>query len=340
MILRTREGDFVETHDGLIFDVKGLVHPPDRVIAFIRYFPDQEGERTKNNVAYGKVYSLSQRYAMLKERFPRYLLYDRVFDEVLCEVPVKDVKKRYDPIQEMQTLRRSRNLNSLETSALQLAKLLKKTADIPWNSIGITGSIMIGLYAPESDIDLIVYGLENCRRVYRTLKSKLKSGGSPLRTYGQDELKRLFDFRSKDTETSFEDFVRTEKRKVLQGKFGERDYFIRLVKDWNEVEENYGQVTYRNVGYTKIEAEIIDDKESIFTPCVYAVGNVQVLEGPKIKGLTEIVSFRGRFCEQAQEGETVVAQGKVELVKDTIRNQEYCRLLLGNRTSDFMCIYL
>ncbi len=336
--MKFREGDFIETHDGLIFDVKGYVHPPGRVIAFIRYFPDPEGRRKKNNVAYGKVYSLSQRYAILKERFPLYLLRDPVFDEVLCEVPVKDVKKRYDPSQEMRRLRRSKNLNSLETSALQLARLLKKAAEVTWNSIGITGSIMIGLYASESDIDLIVYGSGNCRKVYRALNRILTGGHSPLRSYDRDELKRLFDFRSKDTDTSFEDFVQTEKRKVLQGKFGDKDYFIRLVKNWNEVKENYGQVIYRNVGYAEIEAEIIDDKESIFTPCVYIVSNVRILEGPKIEGLTEIVSFRGRFCEQAHKGETVIAQGKVELVKDTKRNLEHCRLLLGNRISDFMTV--
>lgn len=33
------EGDFVETHDHLIFDVKGFLHPQDRVIAFLRYVP-------------------------------------------------------------------------------------------------------------------------------------------------------------------------------------------------------------------------------------------------------------------------------------------------------------
>ena len=33
------EGDFLETNDGLIFDVKGLLHPPERKIAYLRYIP-------------------------------------------------------------------------------------------------------------------------------------------------------------------------------------------------------------------------------------------------------------------------------------------------------------
>jgi predicted nucleotidyltransferase len=29
--ISVREGDFIETTEGLIFDVKGLVHPPDKM---------------------------------------------------------------------------------------------------------------------------------------------------------------------------------------------------------------------------------------------------------------------------------------------------------------------
>ena len=33
------EGDFIETKDGIIFDVKGFLHPINRTIAYIRYVP-------------------------------------------------------------------------------------------------------------------------------------------------------------------------------------------------------------------------------------------------------------------------------------------------------------
>ena len=49
-------------------------------------------------------------------------------------------------------------------------------------------------------------------------------------------------------------------------------------------------------------------------PARYKVEDVQVVDGPKLEPITEIVSFRGRFCEQAANGEEIEAQGKVELV--------------------------
>jgi len=59
MRFKAREGDFIETSEGLVFDVKGLIHPPNRIIAFLRYFPDKKGERKRNSERYSKVYSLS-----------------------------------------------------------------------------------------------------------------------------------------------------------------------------------------------------------------------------------------------------------------------------------------
>ena len=45
ILMRAREGDYIKTFKKLIFDVKGLVHPSNRIVAFIRYFPCEKGER-------------------------------------------------------------------------------------------------------------------------------------------------------------------------------------------------------------------------------------------------------------------------------------------------------
>jgi len=335
--MKSREGDLIESFGGLIFDVKGLIHPPDRTIAFIRYFPERKGERRRDKMTFDKVYSLSKRYALLKERFPQYLVYDSIFDETLCEVPECDVKRHYKPEKELQKLRGSEKLDSLVTKALQLAGLLKEKANVAWNALGISGSILVMLHREGSDVDLIVYGSKNCFRVHDALGCMLKDEYAPVKLYDQDDLKMLFDFRSKDTAMSFEDFVRTESRKVLQGKFMGTDYFMRFVKDWNEIRENYGDVQYKNLGNARIKATVADDSESIFTPCSYKINSVEVIEGPQFP-VQEIASFRGRFCEHARTGEAVVAQGKVERVTDLRRNHEYCRLLIGNKPSDFMVL--
>jgi len=333
--MKAREGDLIETLDGNIFDVKGLVHPSNRIIAFIRFTPDSKGERKRDNTRYRKVYPLHERYALLQERFPKYLVFDSVFNQWLCEVPIEAVKKHYKPTECLSHLRRKPVLEQLEEQTLELAQLLQKNAGVRWSALGVSGSLLVGLHTSTSDIDLVVYGSKDCQRVYETLKTLVHNETGYVKSYTKQELRALFDFRSKDTKMRFEDFVRTESRKVLQGKFQQSDYFIRCVKDWSEVGERYGGVHYKSIGYAKIKATINDDSETIFTPCTYKINGAEILEGAEINSISEIVSFRGRFCEQAKKGEIVIAQGSVEHLRGVDGRESY-RMLLGNQLSDYL----
>jgi predicted nucleotidyltransferase len=336
--MRAREGDLIETRDGVIFDVKGLVHPTGKVIAFPRFIPSLDGTRRRRGSLYGKVYSLSDRFRFLKEKLPELIVHDPVFDEVLCEVPINNIRKHYLPTEKLAELRLAKRLGALERKAAELVETLKKAAGIPWSSLGISGSIMVGMHTVKSDIDPVVYGVENCRRAYATLESLLKDGRSKFKRYSREELQALFDFRSKDTIMTFEDFAEVESRKAFQGKFRETDYFVRFVKDWSQVKEKYGDVRYKNCGYAKITATVADYSEGLFTPCTYRVEDCKVIDGLEVEPILEIVSFRGRFCEQAIIGERVVAQGKVERVTDAKQSREYYRMILGNKPTDFMAM--
>ncbi len=335
--MEAREGDLLQNKNRLIFDVKGMVHPPNRVVAFPRFIPDLNGNRKLQDLSYTKIYSISHRYRFLEEQLPHYLIFDRVFGETLCEIPEEDIRRHYSPINRLKELRQSNSLDKLEARALQFFKLLQHHSDIPWNKLGISGSLLVNLHTLKSDIDPVVYGIANCFKIHNTLNSLMQSSGYSVKAYKPEELKILHNFRSKDTRIPFNDFIKTEQRKVLQGKFLGYDYFIRCVKDRTEVKERYGDIVYRKVGYAKIKGIVSEASEAIFTPCRYSVTNVQVLEGDNGEAITEIASFRGRFCEQANKGEKIVAQGKVEKLQDKTGCTKF-RLLLGSMPTDFMIL--
>jgi len=333
--VKAREGDLIETVEGLIFDVKGLVHPPDRIVAYLRYLEDPEGDRRRGDRTYVKVYSLDKREEILRKRYPKYLYFDPIFGDYMQEVPKRFVSKIYEPSKKVLELIKKRRLDHLEKEAVEFIQLLQSSADVKLENMGISGSILVGLHTESSDIDVIIYGRENCLSVHAALERVMKKGGGPILRYSLKDLEKLYEFRSKDTWMPLEEFMRIEQRKFMQGKFRGRDFFMRFILDWDEVDEEYGDRIYIPSGYAKIKARIIDDSDSIFTPCRYLIDDVKILEGPKISSLEEIASFRGRFCEQAKKGERVIAQGKVEKIieKD---GTEFFRLILGAKPSDFM----
>ena len=334
-----REGDFIQHESNVIFDVKGLIHPKDKIVAFPRYIPDLKGSRhSNNNLSYGKVYSLSDRFSFLQKHLPHLLLFDEVFGEIMCEVPVDEITKHFKPQEKLESLHIGKPENVFEEKALQFALDLHKAAGISLGNIGVSGSILAGLTTKTSDIDLLIYGEKPSRQAYTALQRMFQECHPHCRAYTVEELDILYDFRSKDTHMSFEDFQRVENRKAFQGMYQGTDFFIRFVKDWHEIPEQYGDVYYSNAGYAKIIAKISNKTEALFTPCTYQIENIKILEGPKLSPIQKVSSFRGRFCEQAENGETIIAQGKLELVLNKKSNEQYYRLLLGSKPEDYLIL--
>jgi predicted nucleotidyltransferase len=336
--MRAREGDLIRTKSNVVFDVKGTTHPQGKIIAFPRFIPQEDGTRKSQRGNYGKVYSLSDRFQYLQEHHPDLIVSDPVYGETLCEVPVDQVAEVYHPQDKLAQLREAEKLSALEQKALNLATELKEKSGIPWSAIGISGSIMAGLTTSTSDIDLLVYGVENSQKAYNALKNLRETKSSGFKPYTKEELKALYDFRVKDTQMTFSDFTLVESRKAFQGMYGGVDYFIRFLKDWNENMEQYGDITYQNSGYLKIQASVLNSTDALFTPCTYALETVKVLDGPSLTPITEVTSFRGRFCMQAQESEHIEAQGKAELVINKKTGSKHYRLILGNKLQDYMIL--
>jgi predicted nucleotidyltransferase len=152
--------------------------------------------------------------------------------------------------------------------------------------------------------------------------------------YSVYDLKEIYLRRALQNAIRFNDFVKQEQRKVLQGNFLCSDYFIRCIKDWQEVTESYGDVRYRPMGRCRISAEISDDAESLLSPCRYSLERVHVLAGKASLKLREVISFRGRFAEQVRVGERIIARGRLEAVH--CGESHYHRLVVGEGRTDIL----
>jgi predicted nucleotidyltransferase len=332
------EGFALQTTDDLVFTVKGLVHPPDRVIAYLRYLPDSQGNRERDGVHYRRVYHFEEQLEILEARYPVYLRHDPVFGICLQSVPRRLIQTIYDPRRFLATLRETGPADLVEESALGLAYVLQEAAMVPWQNLGVSGSLLVGMQNEDSDLDLVIYGEAAGRAVHRALLYLLDNRAAPVRRSSREELATLHAAHRPDTPLSFPDFVRLQARKVNEGYFRDRPYFIRFVKQPAEVAEQYGSRRFELLGSATIRARVTDDHDTIFTPCHYAVAEVTFLDGPPVADLQEIASFRGRFSEQVRAGEWAVARGSLERVIPRVGSESsaYSRLVVGGRAGDYL----
>lgn len=342
-IVEAIEGDYLETKkENFFFDVKGLFHPDEYIICFLRFFPHPEGTRMKNGIKYKKVYKLKERYAFLRKKYPNYLYFSKELDLEVQGVNKEDIKKVYTPRTFFKDLLEKSQLSNGENRSKDLCQLLVNNGNISKNSIGITGSTMVGLNTEDSDIDIIIYGTEASLKFQENMAEIFKKSNN-CRKYNLDEYKSHYDWRVGGSNIPFEDFLRSEQRKLHQGKFFNHDFFIRYIISPKDRNGSFYDYQYKNYGRIKLKAEITESKYSIFTPCSYKIKPIKILEKEliskniKLKDISAINSFRGRFCEHAREKETVVVEGKLEKV--TFKNEiEHLRILLSDPIHDKMII--
>ena len=317
-----QEGDYIETHEGLFFAVKGNRHPKNRIIAYLRYIPSENGDRELDGVRYRRLYDLDETTRLIQESYPHYFSLVDWLGISLQTVPRKMIKRYYDPRQRLMSLRNNPK-TSLERSIIWFVENLSRESEVDFDHFGVSGSVLIGLNVDESDIDLNVYGKNQGIQVYQALR-KLRIESPRISPYSRLTVKDVVLNRWEDTGLDLDKLADIETGKILHGIFDERDYFIRLIPEtYNHSEASWP------IRQIKLTATIGDDKEKIFTPCRYKLDTVHSIT-PEIEYMpSELISFRGKFTEQVSEGDLVEAKGTLEKVTS---NQEVSfRVVLGGK---------
>lgn len=337
-----RDKDFIEDFNGMFFCVIGNVHPPKRVISYLKYIP-KIGEKTirikwsKNGKTYSRILpyysalgtSFTKEY--LKENFPDYIYFDKYLNIEYSSVPIKMIKKHFKPEERLKELLIEKSKDKLEEIAIELVKMIANESNVSFDYFGISGSILLKIHNIEfSDIDLIVYGYENSIKVKEAIKKILleeKYGihppkGKILESWANDIIKIH--------PLNFKEAYKLYSEKWNRILFGEKQFSIHPVKIEEEVNEIYGKVKYIPKGFIKIKCAIEDCKEAIFLPCKYKVKNVEIIEGLKVNDIKEVVSYEGLYSDIANNNEEIITYGKLEEVININNNLKYHRVQIGS----------
>jgi hypothetical protein len=331
-----RDHDFLLTTEGFFFCVVGPFHPPNRVISYIKYVPAKRGKwgrgkrRFRRAMREYTVLSLLETFRQLERRHPHYLFYSPFYNILMTAVPVEYIKRHYKPEEKLRRLFQISRLDSLQKKLKRFVSLLSEKSDVPLESFGVTGSILLHIHQPFSDVDVTVYGVKNSLAVKRALLDAYSSWKSPIQRFEDKALKAWCWDKVKSFPLTLDEARQIYRRKWNMGIFEDTRFSVHPVKVENELTEKYADKIFEPAGSIVLSAVVKENVDSMFLPSIYQVSDVKVIKGPQATDIREIVSYEGLFSDIAEKGETILVKGKLEEVHDTRSRQKYQRVLVGS----------
>ena len=246
-------------------------------------------------------------------------------------VPIKYIKKHYIPERRLGEIISSGGNDILEKEVKSLVEWITQETGLDTKYIGVTGSILLKIHNPMfSDIDLVVYGLENVNKVKELMKSSHLNPRSPIRPFSEERMKEWCLEHAIDMKVDPKELLHIVRRRWNYGIYkGKRYFSIHAIRKDSEIKEKYGDKLYEPIGEVEGVATIADSTESVFLPAIYKVEDVLIKKGASVNNVLEIVSYEGIFSDVFYEGERVKFRGKLERVIDT-QGHEYHRILIGS----------
>lgn len=338
---KVRTRDFIYTTDGLYFASTNYIHPNDRYISFLRYIPDSKGDREKDGVKYRKVDS-TESYDYLRRNYPDYLYFSDVTNVEMMGVPLDKVERIIKPENRLLGLKKTIESGGEVKNPKLIAKLMDVAdffhykADIAYENLGISGSILPGLQKTcTSDLDFVVFGLENHRRAISTFKEfkgqevYIEEVNKSVKLDGitDDYWDFVYNKRINDSSLTKDEFKWYENRKANRGTIDGTLFDILATKNYDEIEGQWGDPVYEPLGVSKIECDIKSALGAFDNPSLYKVENVEVLDGVEVP-ISEVVSFTHTYAGEVIDSEHAIAKGKVEKVISKNGHKHY-RIVVG-----------
>jgi len=168
--------DQVEDSLGNIYVVVGNLHPPNAVIAYIKYVPTNTPTYWRRGSVYYERVIRNYGVRNVKDvaRGMQYMVKDPVLG---CDVPLvklSNIRKFYFPEARLCEIVRKAD-DELELKVIKVVDFLRTYANLSIHNLGVDGSILAKIHNPRiSDIDMIVYGCKESLDVVEGLTNSVK----------------------------------------------------------------------------------------------------------------------------------------------------------------------
>jgi len=318
------DGDTFITKEGFIFYVFGYEHPLNRVFAFLKYIPSKYASlfsirylnRTWNFkgrtlLRAEKLYTAKSYQILvktLKENFSHYVHFCPFRMKEVISAPLNCIEEVYVPKHCLQKLAFSSKKDDLQKLALELISMLSAEAKVNFEDFGIHGSIALNMHSADSDIDFVVYGAKNFRKVEKAIEKLVKEG----------ELSYIFK-------------TKVDRIRKYRGKFKGTPFVYNAVRKIGEIKTKYGETRYEPIKPIKFRCEVIDDEEAVFRPAIYKIGEYLPLndDSQLQKIPKQVISMIGVYRNIAKKGQKVEVSGMLERVENLETGQSFYQVVIG-----------
>ena len=354
--------DYLQDKRGNIFQVITSSHPQERVIALLRYVPAQDptdpnaiwqpqsgrikGIRYHRQLEAYNVSKARSNVDFVETTLPSYVLSDSIYGVPMIAVPRTMIEVYYQPRQRLGEILGSdeTELDEFEVAAKHIANALRDHLGIESDQVGITGSILWRAQHRYSDIDIVIYGLENKSRFvtrYQELYLADPKITGLTEQWTQEFAKSLQEKSGLPFEECYKYILRKpwltlyHEPRIRQQPIQVGIYFAPTQDEVEQVYRPYGQEWYKSVGTVTVEAEITDDLLSLYYPAIYKISVEAVTELASKETLAahpseikRIFLFEGAISGYAFTGGRVRIRGMLQRVTSS-ENDGFYQILIG-----------
>ena len=250
-----------------------------------------------------------------RKNFPNYVYFCPFREKDVISAPLSSIKKVFVPKERLRFLTELKRKDSLQKMTLDFINLLSGESGIAIEDFGIHGSVALGMHTPKSDIDIVVYGSRNFRRLEMTINKLVEAG----------TLSYVFNNR-------------LDAARRFKGRFLNRIFMYNAIRKPEEVNSKYGEFKYSPLAPVKFQCAVKNDDEAMFRPAIYKIedykpiGSISTL--PKDEFPELVVSMIGCYRNVAKRGDKIRVSGMLERAENVETGEVFHQVVVGTSMSE------
>jgi len=333
--IHVRDRDIFHDVEGRVFVVLGFIQPSNRILSFLKYLPDPNGEWQSGDIKYKRLFwgSVSSTVDGMNILPSNYIVQDSHFGTDLLEPPRENVTKYFSPEMRLKEIIDGGPNDPLEELAKRGAETLHDALNIRLDHIGVAGSILWkGHSLGKSDINMNIYGFDTSWKLHSNYES-LTEGREGTRLRELPDWKHAMSrvharvplMKSEDLENLF------ARRKALC--LGDICIGITPILLPGESPIQHGSEVYTAVTPKPctISMEIENADFGIFHPSIYEgqSPSLDVLEGDSV---SRIMVYDGAFGGLVRTGDQVEVTGTLQRVVPSNGASPFYQIMVGTKS--------